>query len=113
VRNVAATHTAATAAEASASSVNRYLETISAVLRNRWKQPAAAELGGRRPQTAVALEIAGDGHLRSARISKRSGVAAMDSSVEALLRGVRRLPPPSAYGIDAAVFSVSIAFEVD
>lgn len=111
VQKVQISYKAPTVGTVSPEDANRYLSTISAILRSRWDQPRAAELGGRRPVTVVALTIARDGRVTGAKISRKSGNSAMDVSVQTLLNGLTRLPPPSQHGIDAATFSVDIAFE--
>lgn len=111
--SVSATYTPPAGGTVSAVSADRYLGVVSGILRSRWKQPSAAELARQKPVTHVSLDIARDGTVRSSRIIRGSGNAAMDASVRALLNGLTKLPSPASYGIDAATFSVTIAFEVD
>lgn len=71
-----------------------YYETIAAFLYQRWAQPGRAELGGRKPTVAVSLSLDAGGRVKSAAITRRSGIAPMDASVEALLAGLTTLPAP-------------------
>jgi TonB family protein len=71
-----------------------YYETIAAFLYQRWAQPGRAELGGRKPTVAVSLSLDAGGRVKSAAITRRSGIAPMDASVEALLASLTTLPAP-------------------
>jgi len=71
-----------------------YYETVASFLYQRWAQPGRAELGGRKPTVAVSLSLDASGRVKSASITRRSGIAPMDASVEALLAGLTTLPAP-------------------
>jgi TonB family protein len=71
-----------------------YFESVSAYLYRMWRQPAKAELGGRRPTVTVKVKVSASGSITFSKISRKSGVSAMDNSVQSLLRSVSRLPSP-------------------
>ena len=82
---------------------NHLFETYNAA----WAQPAGLAKG---LSAEAVLEIEGDGRLRSARLSRRSGNDALDASVEQVLRNVQRLnrPPKSV----TLPYRRTITFEV-
>jgi len=71
-----------------------YYETVAAFLYQRWDQPSRSELGDRRPRVGVLLAVEANGRVRSAKITRRSGIPAMDASVEALLSSLTMMPAP-------------------
>lgn len=71
-----------------------YFESVSAYLYRLWRQPVKAELGGRRPAVTVKVKVAANGNIIYSKMSRKSGVPAMDSSIQSLLRNVTRLPSP-------------------
>ena len=73
-----------------------YRDKLYTAIYRLWNQPAKSELGGRYPVVDITLTVESSGRVSSARISHRSGVKAMDSSVDRLLKNLKRLPPPSA-----------------
>ena len=52
----------------------------------RWNPPEENQLGGRKPEVKIYLEVNADGKVRAAKILKGSGVPAMDESVRVLLK---------------------------
>ncbi|MBN8248022.1 MAG: TonB family protein [Verrucomicrobia bacterium] len=71
-----------------------YYSYLQATLKREWRKPATSS--EQTAQATVQLVIAKDGSLFSADLTKRSGVAALDASVEEIFRRVRRfdrLPP--------------------
>ena len=72
--------------------VNEYYYKVEAFLKRRWNQPSV--FGADRPKVLILFRVAADGRVISARIQERSGNAAMDSSVEQMLRGLTALPAP-------------------
>lgn len=77
--------------------LDRYLATAGRYLKTRWVAPPRSLLGNQLPEVLIELEIAADGRVRSGRIVRGSGVAAMDDSVKRLLSVLDRIPtPPSA-----------------
>jgi TonB family protein len=71
-----------------------YYDTVASFLYQRWAQPSRAELSGRKPTVAVNISIDAAGRVKSVSIARRSGLAPMDSSVEALIAGLTSLPAP-------------------
>ena len=71
--------------------VNEYYSKVEEFLKRRWDQPSVF---GDRPKVLILFKVAADGRVISVRIQERSGNAAMDASVENLLRGLKTLPAP-------------------
>lgn len=71
-----------------------YGRRIGEYLKVRWTQPPRSLLGNRLPEVLIEIAIAADGRVTSARIVRRSGVKAMDDSVESMLAGLERVPRP-------------------
>jgi len=85
-----------------------YYEDVAAILHQRWRQPARAQIGARRPSVEVTMRVERDGRISVARISRPSDLAAMDSSVGVLLENLKTLPPPPA-----GISSFNITLVVD
>lgn len=71
-----------------------YYKSLHQFLYPRWSQPNAAALGGQRPSVDVLLDIDANGRIRSAKIVEKSGIPAMDESVQNMLSELSTLPPP-------------------
>ncbi len=73
-----------------------YAGTLAAFLKMQWATyvPSRAQLGDRKPEVKIALTIAGNGNVISARIVQASGVPAMDAAVRRMLGELRRFPAP-------------------
>ena len=71
-----------------------YYEQVRVYLMRSWQQPNTAMLNNTRPEVLVLIHVDSSGRILSARITKRSGNNAMDSSVEDLLNKVKVLPKP-------------------
>ena len=71
-----------------------YYEQVRNFLMRSWQQPNTALLNNTRPEVRVLISVDASGRITSARILRRSGNNAMDSSVEALLQAVKVLPKP-------------------
>lgn len=71
-----------------------YKAMVKKAFMNAWAQPSLAEAGD--AVTEVEIRLAGDGTVASARISKNSGVRALDESVAKSLRYVKRINGLSA-----------------
>ena len=63
-------------------------------LKNDWVQPPKSLLGSQLPAVTIELTIAPDGRVIGKRITRPSGNAAMDQSVENLLARLDRMPNP-------------------
>ncbi len=85
------------------------LVRIRNVLYNAWSQPAREAVGGRTVEATLRLDL--DGTVLDRSITKRSGIAEFDTSVEQAINAVNRIP-----GLTVAFVqkhrTVSIAFEV-
>lgn len=92
---------------------DQFLAALSAALHDAWNQPSRAEVGRGNPKVGVSITLRSDGTVTAFQITRPSGHAAMDSSVERLLRELRKLPPPAAFGITGAVKTIEVAFELD
>ena len=85
--------------------VNDYYYKVEAYLKRRWEQPAV--YGDSRPKVIILFRVAADGRIISAVIQERSGNAAMDTSVERMLKSLQTLPaPPQA-------MSFTVTMEID
>ena len=59
-----------------------------------WVTPDKNRMGGREPQVTIEVEIASDGRVTAKRILRRSGVLAMDESIQNLLDNLRQVMVP-------------------
>jgi TonB family protein len=71
-----------------------YYQSVSEYIYPRWKQPSKKLTGGSRAAAVVHIEIDSSGRVQSASISRKSGIGAMDISVQKLLESLRSLPRP-------------------
>ena len=71
-----------------------YYEQVRVYLMRSWQQPNTAMLNNTRPEVQLLIHVDASGRILSARITKRSGNSAMDSSVEDMLNKVKVLPRP-------------------
>lgn len=86
----------------------RYFDEVAAYLHQRWRQPGRAQLGGKTPSVEVRVTVDADGRIVSSNVTGRSGIGAMDHSVELLLQSIKNLPtPPKGLSI------IDIVLEVD
>ncbi|MBR2356628.1 MAG: TonB C-terminal domain-containing protein [Lentisphaeria bacterium] len=67
---------------------------VAIMIKRMWITPDINRLGGREPRVNIRLEIASDGRVISKRITRRSGVLAMDESIQALLDNLYRVVRP-------------------
>jgi len=73
---------------------SNYYDRVSGVLHSIWRQPSKAELAGTFPTVDLTITVDASGRVSAARVSRRSGNAAMDASAAKLARDLRVLPPP-------------------
>ena len=59
-----------------------------------WREPSKGELNGRYPTVDISFSVDSSGKVSNLRISRKSGVPAMDASVTRLLCDLRTLPRP-------------------
>lgn len=79
-----------------------YFDQIHAIVYRLWSQPSKS-LVRDNPTVTVALSVAEDGRVISAKISRKSGVPAMDNSAQALLSHLEKLPAPPSGAINFSV----------
>lgn len=87
-----------------------YYSYLKAFLKQQWRKPATSS--EREAMAEVELSISRDGTVLSAEVTRRSGVAALDASVEELFRRHRKLRPlPEEYDRDKMVVPVRFVLE--
>jgi len=72
--------------------VSDYYNKVEAFLKRQWQQPSL--YNSDRLKVLVLFKVDKTGRVLDVKIVERSGVAAMDSSVEQLIRSLRVLPAP-------------------
>lgn len=75
-------------------SMEKYGKNLVRYLKSRWTYPPKSLLGGQMPGVLIELDIASDGRVIGKRIVKRSGINAMDQSIERMLSQLERVPSP-------------------
>jgi len=87
-----------------------YYSYLQATLKLHWRKPTTSSEEA--AQVAVQLVLAQDGALISADLTRRSGVAALDASVEELFRRVRKFKPlPEEFDEPRMVVPVTFVLE--
>ncbi len=71
-----------------------YYDQVTLFLYDLWEQPSKAEVNNQKPSVTVHIAIDASGNVKSASIVKKSGMPAMDASVEALLAKIKTVPLP-------------------
>ncbi len=74
--------------------IEEYYEKLKNYIEPKWRQPDMASLGGKRPSVTIELSISKNGKIESSSIRKKSGIRAMDQSVEVLLSSLKTVPVP-------------------
>jgi len=90
-----------------------FYTAIATALYDAWDPPSRAEVGRGDPTVGVRITLRSDGTVTSFQISRPSGVAAMDTSLQAMLRLLRRLPAPSSFGFTEPVKVIEVRFALD
>ena len=85
-------------------SMKKYGENLVRYLKSRWTYPPKSLLGGKMPVVLIELDIAADGRVLGKKIVKRSGVNAMDQSIEIMLDQLDRVPAPPDGRITRQIF---------
>ncbi len=75
-------------------SMEKYGKNLVRYLKSRWTYPPKSLLGGKMPAVLIELDVAADGRVLGKKIVKRSGVNAMDQSIELMLDQLDRIPAP-------------------
>lgn len=76
----------------SAGASKNYENSVGSYLYQLWDTPDKSALGTKRPEVKIELNIAANGQLLNAKILNPSGIAAMDESIQKLLKKVKYLP---------------------
>ena len=71
-----------------------YDQLVAGMIYRMWVTPDKNRMGGREPQVTIEVEIASDGRVTAKRILRRSGVLAMDESIQNLLDNLRQVMVP-------------------
>ena len=71
-----------------------YDQLVAGMIPRMWITPEVNRLGGRNPQVGIEIIIAADGRIIGKRITHRSGVLAMDESIQNLLDNLHRVIVP-------------------
>ncbi len=90
--------------------LNDYYTSVSQYLYRMWQQPGKNLLAGSKPFVTLHMSVDASGRVVAARITKRSGVVVMDSSVDKLLTEVTVLPKPPKGAIE---FDVTLKIDED
>lgn len=99
--------TSPSASPASAAQERDYESAVTAAMRIHWSEDFnASDLSGPGRAALVRFVIRADGSIVSARIVRRSGVAAIDARAARAIQAVRSFPAPKDYGIRAATYDV-------
>ncbi|OGV60458.1 MAG: hypothetical protein A2X45_18995 [Lentisphaerae bacterium GWF2_50_93] len=71
-----------------------YYDQVTVFLYDMWQQPSKADVKNQKPTVTIHIAIDSAGNVKSARIVRKSGIPAMDASVEELLSRLKTLPRP-------------------
>ena len=74
--------------------MEKYGKNLVRYLKSRWTYPPKSLLYGKTPVVLIELDIAADGRVVGKKIVKRSGINAMDQSIELMLDQLDRIPAP-------------------
>jgi TonB family protein len=85
--------------------MKKYDKNLVSYLKSRWSyHPPKSLLYGKTPVVLIELDIAADGRVVGKKIVKRSGINAMDKSIEIMLDQLDRIPAPPDGRITKQVF---------
>ena len=88
-----------------------YRALIKQTVQAKWKKPPIPS--GEKIITEAAIRIAPDGTVTFLNLSKPSGDAVMDTSVEAAVRAAVRIPRPLPPGLGSPDYTVIIQFKLE
>lgn len=79
------------------SELDKFYAVVRVYIDGIWKEPGKAQLGGAKPVVVVEVSVDSYGKILSAEIIQRSNNIAMDTSVENLLKEIKKFPkaPPN------------------
>lgn len=86
-----------------------YSQFVAHYLKENWDTPSRIQLGGREPEVTIRLSFAPSGQIVSWQMVKPSGIAIMDTSVEKLMRFVKRIPKPPPQGLSELTLILAIS----
>ncbi len=86
-----------------------YSQFVAHYLKENWDTPSRIQLGGREPEVTIRLHFAPSGQIVSWQMVKSSGIAIMDTSVEKLMRFVKRIPKPPPQGLSELTLILAIS----
>jgi protein TonB len=90
---------------------SNYAGLVSAHLRRHQQYPADARSRGEQGVATVSFSLDGGGRVTSARLARGSGIASIDTEVQAMVRRASPFPaPPSGRG---ASFTVPVRFQLN
>ena len=94
-------------------SESAYERSISTFLKMKWREytPTQAHIGDAKPETLTRLTISPEGKLISAKITKSSGVAAMDQAVIRMLNDLAKMQLPKP--LDGKNWSNEFNFQIE
>lgn len=78
----------------STSEMNDYQMRLKNYVEPKWVQPDASSLNNRKPSVEISLTIEKSGRVKAKKIVRKSGIAAMDRSIDELLAKLNTVPVP-------------------
>ena len=90
-----------------------FYTAIGAALYAAWTPPSRADVGRGNPTVGVRITLRFDGTITAYQLSRPSGNTAMNTTVEALMRGLRRLPAPTSFGFTEQIKTIEVRFGLD
>lgn len=90
-----------------------FFTAIGTALYEAWVPPSRDDVGGGNPTVGVRITLRFDGTITAFQLSRPSGNTAMNASVEALMRSLRRLPAPASFGFTERVKTIEVRFGLD
>jgi hypothetical protein len=90
-----------------------FYSAIGAALYDAWTPPSRTEVGYGTPTVGVRITLRFDGTITAYQLSRPSGNAIMNASVEALMRSLRRLPAPASFGFTERIKTIEVRFALD
>jgi len=72
-----------------------YKKKLTSFVRSQWLPPAASEIGNAKLKAAITVEVAANGAVKSAKLSRTSGNRKMDATVTSLATRLRSRKAPA------------------
>lgn len=86
-----------------------YSQFVAQYLKENWDTPSRIQLGGREPEVTIRIRFAPSGQIVAWEMLKPSGIAIMDTSVEKLMRFVKRIPQPPPKNLSELTLILAIS----